>query len=123
MEAKELRIGNWVKYRDGKELVVSNLGDSFETVKFYNYNPSGSDDITEYSPMPLTEKWLIRFGFLLDLHHHRRLTYSLNRITTYMQDGVFWCDILYDCLEIKHVHQLQNLYFALTNDELKLILK
>ena len=107
MEVKELRIGNYLMY-DGYFIK------SYSVYGFINI----IKNIDNYEPIPLTEEWLVKFGFLLDLHHHRRLTYSLNRITTYMQDGIFWCDILWDCLEIKYVHQLQNLYFALTNEEL-----
>ena len=107
MEAKELRIGNYLIH-DGYFIKSYSVDGFINIIK----------NIDNYEPIPLTEEWLVKFGFLLDLHHHRRLTYSLNRITTYMQDGIFWCDILWDCLEIKHVHQLQNLYFALTNEEL-----
>ena len=107
MEAKELRIGNYLIH-DGYFIKSYSVDGFINVIK----------NIDNYEPIPLTEEWLVKFGFLLDLHHHRGLTYSLNRITTYMQDGIFWCDILWDCLEIKHVHQLQNLYFALTNEEL-----
>ena len=117
MEAKELRIGNYVKDHLGRVQKVSET----RSDAYICYLSNGTKlkyKLNTTKPIPLTEEWLVKFGFLLDLHHHRRLTYSLNRITTYKQDGVFWCDILWDCLELKHVHQLQNLYFALTNEEL-----
>ena len=116
MNAKELRVGNIVYPFDDIGLV----NDKTIFRDFIKVTYKDFENTLSLQPIPLTEEWLVKFGFLLDLHHHRRLTYSLNRITTYMQDGVFWCDILYDCLEIKHVHQLQNLYFSLTNKELKL---
>ena len=82
-------------------------------------------------PIPLTEEWLKRLGF-----HHT------------IEDGIeFWidspnCDMMitkespkhfsarrYSELDgssmwlcyIKYVHQLQNLYYALTGEELKIV--
>ena len=119
MEAKELRIGNYVLDRGNKLILIDHweYKDKISSRRENIFHPL-TEFVDYLKPIPLTEEWLVKFGFLLDLHHHRGLTYSLNRITTYMQDGIFWCDILWDCLEIKHVHQLQNLYFALTNEEL-----
>lgn len=68
-------------------------------------------------PMKVTNKNLIDLGFLHDLNTN---TFSLKPITLYKQDGVFWCDILWDSLEIESIHQLQNLFFALTSKELEL---
>lgn len=48
-------------------------------------------------PIPLTEEWLSRFG--LNDNQHTRITIPRN---------------------IKYVHQLQNLFFALTGEELVL---
>jgi hypothetical protein len=115
MKATEFRIGNIV-YVKGKVDELNGIADNDYYSTGYGHGV-WDDDI---EPIPLTEEWLLKFGFLLDLHHHRRLTYSLNRITTYMQDGIFWIDLTHDTLEIKHVHQLQNLYFALTGKELEL---
>jgi hypothetical protein len=110
MDAKELRIGNFVRTTITHTNIKITIDELLEIIN----EPSEH----QLEPIPLTEEWLLKFGFLLDLHHHRRLTYSLNRITTYMQDGIFWIDLTHDTLEIKHVHQLQNLYFALTGEEL-----
>ena len=77
-----------------------------------------------YQPIPLTEEWLLRFGFqiyehdkdeyyIYDTDHLVSLYKGINggyqrRINDY-DDGI----------ELNHVHQLQNLYFALTGEELK----
>ena len=60
MEARELRIGNLVRYRDKKDVEVSNLGNSFETVDLVNGLAYGSDDIREYNPIPLTEEFILK---------------------------------------------------------------
>ena len=50
MEAKELRIGNWVNdVGDGCIITEIQDGDDIDFAKDYN-------------PIPLTEEWLIKFG-------------------------------------------------------------
>lgn len=109
MEASELRIGNLVK--DGND---------FEQVTIYHLDCL-SIGRCEFDPIPLTDEWLLKFGF------HEKYKSSANR---WCFDS--WC--IWDCededgnlshefmyefrTQIKYVHQLQNLYFALTNEEL-----
>ena len=92
MQARELRIGNLVK----RKSVV---------VKCDYMSMSNCDAVPEqYEPIPLTEECLLRFGFE-----------SKNPVLFTNSDG----DSFYlDDTKIKHVHQLQNLYFALTGEEL-----
>ena len=129
MEAKELRIGNWIIdyeaepeetiYYQVEEIQRLSNNKALNQTLGVTYR-KGSCWTCDIEPIPLTEEWLLKFGFVLDLDSHRTTYLSKHKITTYMQDGIFWCDMLWDCLELKHVHQLQNLYFALTNEELKL---
>ena len=113
MEAKELRIGNLFRFisTNSIEYVSDIKTNGLKTPVINNVS------IKDTEPIPLTEEWLVKFGFVLDLDSHR-ITYLSKHITIYMQDGIFWCDMLWGCLELKHVHQLQNLYFALTNEDL-----
>lgn len=73
----------------------------------------------EFEPFPLTEEWLERFGF-------EKIQMSIP--TAYKtKDGFrikkdqrgYWMQYKYGMTIIKHVHQLQNLYFALTGEELQ----
>lgn len=114
MEAMELRIGNilrgpvWVwsiqKIKD--KIIINELPDF------------------EHKPIPLTEDWLLRFGFENSKTQDKFFTKGNNiGISTadnqlrFIQ-GNFVCQLV--LREIKYVHQLQNLYFALTGEELKL---
>lgn len=70
-------------------------------------------------PIPLTEEWLFKFGYkkvntLYDTTEvfEKKLSYTI-----YFRSGVL--SFSFSTQEIKYVHQLQNLYFALTNEELK----
>mgnify|MGYP003626317691 CR=1 FL=1 len=107
MEANELRIGNYVLDNSKNIKKVSNI---FENTI---YTQSAGKQF--YYPITLTEEWLFNFGFeklegwddLFYFQTGKFQVYSHN-VSGYEYDG----------FNIKHVHQLQNLYFALTNKEL-----
>jgi hypothetical protein len=101
MEARELRIGNLLITSSGTIVEVTE-----STIRGVRLN------YLDIKPIPLTEEWLLKFGFEDDN------AFFKNRITLYKQDGIFWCDLLWDCIDVNYVHQLQNLYYALTGEEL-----
>jgi len=53
MKASELRIGNWVNY-DGRNCTIQ--------------EPTDLVDADEFEPIPLTEEWLLNFGFEKEEH-------------------------------------------------------
>lgn len=130
MEANELRIGNFV--------TGLQLGDTIiTTVKnFYEYgitNHNGFRCDYEYiHPIPLTEEWLLKFGFkegsanitmgyTITSYLHPSgvyLTYHTHNGMGYESNGDN--DIRYGLKRLKYVHQLQNLFFALESNELYL---
>jgi len=104
MEATELRIGNCVF--NNKQIQVNS-----QHIKWFD------EGLYHLLPMPLTEEWLLKFGFAYDgfcwsfkLHQIRLIVGS---------PYPYWIDSSYIC-DIEYVHQLQNLYFALTQQELLL---
>jgi hypothetical protein len=121
MKASELRIGNLVgSYNKGEEdrVLAINAQNVLVEAK------ANKQGYTRYRPIPLTEEWLLKFGFEefregfdSDVYMYKKTKHS----------GLYWMDnLLYlnfslgwviDC---KYIHQLQNIYFALTGDELKL---
>lgn len=121
MKPSELRIGNWVSriyfgYRSPDE---DAWGD-YEW-KVTDYREFDNEESTEcFRPIPLTEEWLVKFG-LEDGngHYFKRINHAHYFIVAHDRNGWFLCDIDLTVI-IKHVHQLQNLYFALTGDELTL---
>lgn len=113
MKANELRIGNLI-FWDGEIYEVKR---SF----FDQY----SDD--EIKPIPLTEEWLLKFGF----KETEKQTYEITDFkdcidfcVSIYEDKViltFWSDDpIYFRYSEMNVHQLQNLYFSLTGEELTL---
>jgi hypothetical protein len=126
MDARELRIGNIIKddrkaqdWRFATHRIISDLAS----------NPN----IELYHPVPLTEEWLIKFGFR---PHPRGGFYTIIHNSPGIEAVIQWKQNGYLGIEtaqgldgeltnhtqlpvlIKHVHQLQNLYFALTGEEL-----
>lgn len=107
MEATELRKGNIIRPKNpihSHEIVVSIDGD------WVNNMPADN-----FTGIPLTEEWLMKFGFgednqfIFDIH--RPIYISIN------QDGHSYT-FMKKQIEIRYVHQLQNLYFWLTGEEL-----
>jgi hypothetical protein len=119
MKASELRIGNLVDLgnRIAKVIEINHLAcvvvDLEET----------QDTIEDYErtkPIPLTEEWLLKFGFELDIEDDG---YSKGKYKASVSDEgciFFIYDSYYpiEICEFKYIHQLQNLYFALTGEEL-----
>lgn len=102
MEASELRIGNLIM-KDGDEIIVSHH-------TFYHLEIYGED----YEPIPLTEEWLEKSGFKSTVEW--LLKYK-NNSTLLVSDVKYGFQNI-PIQKIKYVHQLQNLYFALTGEEL-----
>ena len=104
MKVNELRIGNYVKSKRHDLDVVTQVGKSNVWGKF-------NEDIFPM-PMPLTEEWLMKFGFEPNSNNQYRLKSRLIVI----RDGVF--TDYGSNVQLINVHQLQNFYFALTGEEL-----
>lgn len=124
MKAEDLRLNNWVNYK-GKEYQVSAIqGDN--TIRLWcddSTHENASDGtigcyyIKQITPIPLTEEWLVKFGFEKQMFEPCN-TYSKNRILIdWRVVGNRFEEYFYKT-EVKYVHQLQNLYFALTGEEL-----
>lgn len=115
MKASELRIGNLVQI-SGKTITMDSRIFHAVIHGFSGYDPE---------PIPLTEEWLAKFGFepvredngyfrytngIIDLDHKFKLELFNGRPD---ED-----DTKQYNPPLQFVHQLQNLYFALTGKEL-----
>lgn len=76
----------------------------------------------EAVPIPLTPEVLEKCGAYLKRCDHFCNYYKLGIlvIKRLIIESVFYCDIKdFGEIEVKHLHQLQNLYYALTGKELE----
>ncbi len=125
MEAKdiipELRIGSLLNDREGNLCEVISLG------KTDLYAPSINNPITKLpnEPIPLTDEWLLLFGFEKELNWKLSLDnfYFLELMRIGKEYSVFHEkkpseEYAHKLVRIQYVHQLQNLFFALKGEEL-----
>tara|TARA_R110002167_G_scaffold331706_1_gene538369 strand:+ start:16534 stop:16917 length:384 start_codon:yes stop_codon:yes gene_type:complete len=121
MKAADLRIDNWVEFL-GKEMQLMGLtkhNGKNETARHYaEFKGLVPIKLMHLKPIPLTEEWLLKFGFEKYEFDHKENQYRFKERLLVIRKG-FFCDYG-TSVELKHVHQLQNLYYALTGEELTL---
>jgi hypothetical protein len=115
MKANELRIGNWFKTFE----IDKNHGEEYFQVETLTTNNEGSlgvgfrnescwSIIELIEPIPLTEEWSVKFGYecLVDM------------ACDFSCKSLYPIEITSEDLKLMKVNEAQNLYFALTGEEL-----
>jgi len=113
IQPNELRIGNYVNTENGVKRVSTVSVDGWSMHKVCE-------------TIPLTEEWLLKFGFVYngwnyDFENLRFHAQSKSRngeffnTEFYIKKGL---EMILVSFNINYVHQLQNIYFALTGEEL-----
>ena len=130
MKASELRIGNLVNgVLTQKPYIIDAW--ALREMESGNYQNSQDTETKVFKPIPLTEEWLLKFGFGMENKTYfslpsRTRTNKSNKTFEYTKDlngdwyiflGLFFLD---DSTRIylEYVHQFQNLYFSLTGEEI-----
>lgn len=136
MNANELRIGNWIfdsedapHYFQIEEIKI--VSDNLHAV----YR-NGSTTCAEPQPIPLTEDWHNKFGVIKDGFNQFEYKYAVGKSIIFTGDYVYLlntnsingerslsdhiCTLWNKDIERRdiYVHEWQNLYFALTGEEL-----
>ena len=111
MKATELRIGNWAMYSSKIQVNENKIRECV-------------DHPDRFAPIPITEEWLVKFGFENDSYKWtKRMNTARGELLLLhsrrwgSNDHLAWV-LEFTGESIKHVHELQNLYFALTGEEL-----
>lgn len=141
MKTNELRLGNWVVYNNQ---IVKTTGlhyDMFECGNPDDENWMCTGRISEVQPIELTEEILVKIGFekifqsnitkgMFELNYDISDNEFINVICRLFEDGTLNLTIIerYGSMMgdnslykngIKYLHQLQNAYYLLTNEELE----
>ena len=135
MEAKDLRMGNWV-YNPIQKINILVDFNVLNLIRLDNLRYAREIKKGEecFQPIPLTEEILLKCGFdkiKIEHEEYSGFEYELS-LGTYSKILVLddfsysiVCKKIEDnsvCFDkdiLTSLHQLQNLYFALTNEELK----
>jgi len=149
MKAQELRIGNWVESFKNKVQVVAieSLTIWHKRIKYKSgaYSDYSGAIPSKIKPIPITPEWLEKFGFVKRLINGHIPEYYIEATPPNYKEGrdhrlYFRCGMLKDTpknqidefgwyplfggtshrFPCKYVHQLQNLYFAITGKELEI---
>ena len=113
MQLNEIRIGNYFEINTVGQPCPDRLESGlYQWDNWYDYYEFGFNE-NIFKPIPLTEEWLERFGF----HNNYRMEWWKGEIL--YDSGFVSKEVPAHGTYVKHVHQLQNLYFALTGEELK----
>lgn len=125
ISVKELRIGNHVLFNNADITVtyhhirIQSLADAHIDSSMTNKEFIG------YKPIPLTEEWLLKLGFIKLNNRHEfvhgenepnmSICYEDNYFIFFVEDEISYNTIR---KELKYVHTLQNFFFALKGEEL-----
>jgi hypothetical protein len=119
MEAKELMIGNYVKdHLDRVQKVSETRSDAY--ICYLSNGTKLKYKLNTTIPIPLTGDWLLKFGFKKPAHSWICDKFHLSEWDKYPLHWIvsFNKNNAVIVLKLKYVHQLQNLNFALTGEEL-----
>lgn len=126
MKKEELRIGNYVNDKHGVQVIVYGITDSVH-LKNNHLIP-----LCWIVPIPLTEEWLMKLGFESYFGSDPQERPAVKEFSIFVNGFNFKIVMLSEDvqkftyfftngdIDVEHVHQLQNLYFAITGQELTL---
>lgn len=127
MEAKNFRIGNVIS-ESGLPKKINTIGDTTFSVKGKHWKAVLHE---EAQAIPLTEEWLLNLGFNKDYQKgyigidvgntdfvltYPKIMGDFQECFAFQFHSGGWSKFR----EVKYVHELQNLFFAITGQELEL---
>ena len=116
VQFNELRVGNLVHVGNGiYERVLEILCDSITT--------ETKQGIFDFEGIPLTPEILEKAGFILRGFYYHFPNHDIFKLEQYKLKNSYWLrhnTQSIDSVRINYLHQLQNLYFSLTGEELQI---
>lgn len=143
INVQELRIGNLISDYQNNTIKVLGISDVYNDGNYYIISENGGSIDDDHKPIPLTPEILLKCGFTKGLSEDdaERVLYSIkvaNNTSLYFDrhnnwmrndEEVVWY-LSYEWNNNHHkndfwaapqyLHQLQNLFYSLTNEELNI---
>jgi hypothetical protein len=128
MEANDLRLNNWILDHENTPRKVAYIGETIGLhnesggTQKYQHNPIISGDINDLKPIELTPELLGKAGLEKvndSVTEYENVEHGAT-VYTFKNGFEFYLDTWHSGVWIKHLHQLQNLYYALTGEELNI---
>lgn len=121
IDVKELKVGNYLKDKEGRKIVINRIEYESKNNSFINGKP-----IDCFIPIKLTKEILLEYGF--EEYKEKDEVFFRNGDCFQLHQFNQFGDFSYICgdnlngnfisTRIDFLHQLQNLYFILTGSEL-----
>lgn len=124
MKAEELRIGNWINEEDwksGRDIRIN--GDAIQAL-YESQRKFTTHLYRSWKPVPLSESWLLKLGFEYSINWEIEIYERTYLSISLYDNGNFRASLSWDNTirlfkgDLKYVHELQNLYHAITGKEL-----
>lgn len=118
MKGNEIKLNNWVYNSDYRAIQIGSIWKDQNDIDWVNYKSDFEDwdNLNEMHPIELTEAILVNCGF-----KKTQYEYILGDFIMEMfHDGYHYTggEGCMDGVPILYLHQLQNIYFAHTNEEI-----
>ena len=113
--ANELRVGNYARSQNGKVFEMT----------YERFRAMLRIRDRDLKPIPISEDWMLEFGAEKEIYEEgsdeyyliiRRDKFSI----IWESDDNVYCDISENVFKLKYVHTMQNMYYALEGEELKI---
>jgi hypothetical protein len=128
LKVEELRIGNFINRLDRQTKITATASDR-HGLGYVSTDIDGAVTINQISPIVLTEEWLLRcpqikrsnkLSYNLHVYYFEILGVQIDIACKEGSDGIIvdWNRNISS--KIQYVHQLQNLFFTLTGNELEI---
>lgn len=117
MQPQELRIGNLV-YANGETIRVTaiNFDHLLKSVDVDEWYVS-DEKLSDLHPITLTPEWLERMGLL---NHEFMGVYEVVQLKSDGSKYGLYVEGQWTGTDFQYVHELQNLYFSLTGQEIEI---
>ncbi|WP_137905413.1 hypothetical protein [Chryseobacterium sp. 2VB] len=107
---QELRLGNWI-----------NINGSPFQIELPDFNLIvNKNGKSTYEPIELNEDWLLKLGYERDKNEYCVSGHDRFNVFQSVKGPYIFCDDEKSIRYVRYVHELQNLFFALTGEELKI---